>query len=55
VVEWADKALEAFPAEHLMVEMGFISDSSRSIVFKPSGDRYKTLLSQLDRGMKKVR
>lgn len=55
VVEWADKALEAFPAERLLVEMGFISETSRSIAFKPSGDRYKTLLSQFDRGTKKVR
>jgi len=54
VVEWADKALEAFPAEHLLVEMGFISDTSRSVVFKPSGDRYRTLLSQFDQGVKKV-
>ena len=55
VVEWADKALEAFPAERLLVEMGFVSDTSRSIVLKPSGDRYKMLLSQFDRGTKKVR
>ena len=54
VVEWADKALEAFPAERLLVEMGFISDTSRSIAFHPSGDRYKKLLSQFDRGVKKV-
>jgi tRNA threonylcarbamoyladenosine biosynthesis protein TsaE len=54
VVEWADKALDAFPAERLLVEMGFISDTSRSIVFKPSGERYQTLLSQFDRGAKKV-
>jgi tRNA threonylcarbamoyladenosine biosynthesis protein TsaE len=55
VVEWADKAPEAFPAERLLVEMGFISDTSRSIVFKPSGDRYETLLSQFDRGVKGAR
>jgi tRNA threonylcarbamoyladenosine biosynthesis protein TsaE len=54
VVEWADKALEAFPAERLLVEMGFISDTSRSVTFHPTGDRYKTLLSQFDRGVKKV-
>jgi hypothetical protein len=46
--------LDAFPAERLLVEMGFISDTSRSIAFKPSGERYQTLLSQFDRGVKKV-
>ena len=55
VVEWADKALEAFPAERLLVEMGFISDTSRSIAFKPSGDRYKTLISQMGRVTKEAR
>ena len=54
VVEWADKALEAFPAERLLVEMGFTSDTSRSVTFHPTGDRYKTLLSHFDRGVKKV-
>jgi tRNA threonylcarbamoyladenosine biosynthesis protein TsaE len=54
VVEWADKALEAFPPEHLLVEMVFLSDTSRSIALKPSGERYETLVSQVDRARKKV-
>ena len=55
VVEWADKALEALPAEHLLVEMAFISDTGRSIELKPISDRYETLISQVGRGMKKVK
>lgn len=49
VVEWADRALEVFPAEHLLVEMSFISDNSRGIWLKPSGKRYQALLSRLGR------
>jgi len=55
VVEWADKALEALPPEHLLVEMGFVSDTSRSITFKPSGSRYRALLTQFDREISKAR
>ena len=55
VVEWADKALEALPPEHLLVEMAFVSDSGRSIELKPRGERYESLISQIDWGRKKVK
>ena len=48
VVEWAEKGLEVLPKEHLLVEMGFLSDTSRNLVLKPSGERYVGMLSQLD-------
>ena len=48
VVEWAEKGLEVLPKEHLLVEMSFLSDTRRSITFKPSGERYVGMLSQFD-------
>ena len=48
VVEWAEKALDMFPKEHLLVEMSYLSDTSRNLVLKPVGERYVELLSQLN-------
>jgi len=48
VVEWAEKGLEVLPKEHLLVEMGFLFDTGRSITFKPSGERYVEMLSELN-------
>lgn len=47
VVEWAEKALAVLPTEHLLVEISFLSDTSRSITLKPNGERYVEMLSQL--------
>jgi len=48
VVEWAEKALATLPEEHLLIEMGFLTDTSRSLRLKPSGDRYLRMLSELE-------
>ncbi|MFQ5987861.1 MAG: tRNA (adenosine(37)-N6)-threonylcarbamoyltransferase complex ATPase subunit type 1 TsaE [Dehalococcoidia bacterium] len=48
VVEWAEKGLEVLPQEHLLVEMSFLFDTGRSITFKPSGERYVEMLSELN-------
>ncbi|MCZ6614550.1 MAG: tRNA (adenosine(37)-N6)-threonylcarbamoyltransferase complex ATPase subunit type 1 TsaE [Chloroflexi bacterium] len=44
VVEWADKAMPVFPAEHLMIEMEHTGDESRSLTFTAHGNRYTELL-----------
>ena len=48
VVEWAEKALDMLPEEHLLVEMSYLSDTSRNLILKPVGERYIELLSQLN-------
>lgn len=48
VVEWADKALDMFPEERLLVEISFLSDTRRNFVLRPSGQRYVEMLSQLN-------
>ena len=47
VVEWAEKGLEIFPEEHLLVEISHLSESERQFQIKPSGQRYQELLAQL--------
>ena len=47
VVEWAEKGLSALPPEHLMIQIGYLSDTERSFQFKPSGKRYREILEQM--------
>lgn len=47
VVEWAEKALSLLPSEHLLIQIDFLSDTERSLKFKPRGKRYQELLAQL--------
>jgi tRNA threonylcarbamoyladenosine biosynthesis protein TsaE len=47
VVEWAEKGLSLLPEEHLLIEISYLSDSERSLKFKPGGKRYRQIVSQL--------
>jgi len=47
VVEWAEKGLAALPAEHLLIEISYLSDTERSFQLKPRGQRYREILEQL--------
>ena len=47
VLEWAEKGLSLLPAERLLIEMGYLSDTGRSLKFKPGGKRYEKIVSQL--------
>jgi len=53
VIEWAEKAPAVLPEEHLLIEMGFLTDTSRSLRLKPIGDRYLMMLSQLEQRTKR--
>lgn len=48
VIEWAEKGLRLLPAEHLMIEISYISDTERSFQIKPSGQRYMEMIPQLE-------
>jgi tRNA threonylcarbamoyladenosine biosynthesis protein TsaE len=54
VVEWADKAMNVLPPEHLLVEINYVSETVRNLVLNPSGERYIEMLSQLKQGLKTV-
>jgi len=47
VVEWAEKGLSVLPAEHLMIQISYLSDSERSLQLKPNGKRYLQILAKL--------
>jgi tRNA threonylcarbamoyladenosine biosynthesis protein TsaE len=47
VVEWAEKALNILPEEHLLIEISYLSDTERSFQFKPNGKRYQNIVAQL--------
>jgi len=47
VVEWAEKALNILPVEHLLIEINHLSDTEREFQIKPSGQHYLNLLAQL--------
>jgi tRNA threonylcarbamoyladenosine biosynthesis protein TsaE len=47
VLEWAEKGLSLLPAERLLIEMDYLSDTERSLKFKPGGKRYEKIVSQL--------
>ena len=48
VVEWAEKAMEALPAEHLLIELVEAGPEERWLRLRPQGDRYMQLLSALE-------
>lgn len=47
VIEWADRAEEALPAERLSVYLTHVDDRSREIGFFAEGGRYEKLLEGL--------
>jgi len=44
VIEWADRIRLALPASYLWVNLRWIDDSQRDLVFSAHGEAYKTLL-----------
>ena len=48
VVEWAEKGLNLLPAEHLLIQLSYLSDTERSFRLEPSGQRYLEIIRQLN-------
>ena len=48
VVEWAEKALSILPVEHLLIKLGYLSDTGRNLQFEPSGKRYLEILAHIE-------
>ena len=51
VIEWAEKGLGIFPAEHLRIQIGYLGDNERSFEFSPRGRRYTELIKELQTGI----
>jgi tRNA threonylcarbamoyladenosine biosynthesis protein TsaE len=47
VVEWAEKGLSIMPEEHLLIEIGHLSETDRNFELRPSGQRHSDMLQQL--------
>jgi tRNA threonylcarbamoyladenosine biosynthesis protein TsaE len=47
VVEWAEKGLEVLPAENLLIQISYLSDTERRLRLKSSGQRYREVINQL--------
>lgn len=50
-VEWADKAMQVFPREHLVVELRHVGEQERQIMVTARGERYVGLLAQVRQEM----
>lgn len=50
IIEWPERIDEALPSERLWVEMNWIADQRRRLVFLPKGERYEMLLGEFRRG-----
>jgi len=47
VIEWAEKGSSVLPAEHLLIEISYLSDTGRSLHLKPRGKRYNEMVKKL--------
>jgi tRNA threonylcarbamoyladenosine biosynthesis protein TsaE len=47
VIEWANKGLTVLPEDHLLIGIDYISDTERSFVIEPRGERYVRMLTKL--------
>ena len=47
VIEWAEKGLAILPAEHLLIQISYLSDNERGFQLKPSGKRYLEIATKL--------
>ncbi len=46
VVEWASRAPEVFPDEHLWVTLRWLGEYRRALLFHPKGGRHETLVQR---------
>jgi len=49
VVEWADRAPQTLPAEHLWIALRYIDETKRGLLMKAVGKRYQELLREFKR------
>lgn len=47
VVEWAEKGLTVLPIEHLLIEISYLSDTTRCLKLTSHGNHYQDLIGRL--------
>ena len=49
VIEWASKALEAFPQPYMLATLTYEGENERTIQLEPRGERYERLLARVEK------
>jgi tRNA threonylcarbamoyladenosine biosynthesis protein TsaE len=49
VLEWADRILSVLPSDYLAIQMRWLAEEQRGMVFTPHGSRYEQLLAEFRR------
>lgn len=49
VVEWPERIDKALPPERLIVQLRYVADEQRNMVFSAKGERYEKILTELRR------
>jgi tRNA threonylcarbamoyladenosine biosynthesis protein TsaE len=49
IIEWAERAQQWLPAEHLAVQLAYLSETKRTLRFAPHGVRYEAIVEELKR------
>jgi tRNA threonylcarbamoyladenosine biosynthesis protein TsaE len=47
VVEWAEKGITVFPAEHILINLEYVTETDRKIVIQSDTESYGKLLEEL--------
>ncbi|MBV9792247.1 MAG: tRNA (adenosine(37)-N6)-threonylcarbamoyltransferase complex ATPase subunit type 1 TsaE [Chloroflexi bacterium] len=50
VIEWAERAVDWFPREHLAIEIAYAGETDRRIVVRPHGTRAAEIVAALQAG-----
>ncbi len=51
LVEWPERIREALPAENLWIDLSWLADEKRGMIFRSSSGRYERLLEQIKESM----
>ena len=49
IIEWPERISSALPTEFLQVQLSWIAEEQRNLVFIPTGSRYKLMLADFKR------
>lgn len=47
VIEWADKAFDWLPQEHLLITFEHMAENNRRLCFEPKGNRYQQIIDKM--------
>ncbi len=53
LVEWAERIKEALPAEHLWIDLQYLDEEQRSLIFIPHGQRFIEMVNNLQKDVVK--